>query len=83
MWAFLISRLGVSIICGLAVTAFLAWTHYEMYETGRAYERQAMLNRSVTILRERSKTDAAVSAMDDAELCRALGGRLSDGGTCE
>lgn len=44
MWAFLTSKLGVSIICGLAVTAFLGWTHYEMYETGRAYERSAMLN---------------------------------------
>lgn len=83
MWAFLTSRLGVSIICGLAVTAILGWTHYEMYETGRAYERSAMLNRSVIILRERSKTDAAVSAMDDAGLCAALGGRMSNAGSCK
>lgn len=82
MLAFLTSKLGVSIVCGLAVSAFLGWTHYEMYKTGRAYERSAMLNRSVTILRERSKTDAAVSAMDDAGLCAALGGRMSNG-SCE
>ncbi|MFD9897457.1 hypothetical protein [Mesorhizobium sp. NPDC059025] len=79
MWAFLTSKLGVSIMCGLVITAFLGWTHYEMYETGRRYERQAMLNRSVIILRERSKTDAAVSAMDDAGLCSALGGVFTDG----
>jgi len=82
MLAFFTSKLGVSIVCGLAVTAFLGWTHYEMYETGRRYERSAMLNRSVIILRERSKTDAAVSAMDDAALCSALGGRMSNG-SCE
>ncbi len=79
MWPFLASKLGVSVMCGLAITAFLGWTHYEMYETGRRYERTAMLNRSVIILRERSKTDAGVSAMDDAELCRALGGVMSNG----
>jgi len=83
MFAFLTSKIGVSVICGLAITAFLGWTHYEMYETGRRYERTAMLNRSVIILRERSKTDAAVSAMDDAGLCAALGGRMSDSGACE
>ncbi|WP_186307005.1 hypothetical protein [Mesorhizobium amorphae] len=83
MWAFLTSKLGVYVVCGAAITAFLSWTHYEMYETGRRYERSAMLNRSVIILRERIKTDAAVSAMDDAGLCAALGGGMSDAGVCE
>ncbi len=79
MWAFLTSKLGVYAVCTVAIAAFLGWTHYEMYETGRRYERTAMLNRSVIILRERSKTDAAVSAMDDAGLCAALGGVFTDG----
>lgn len=83
MLAFLNSKIGVYAICGLIGAAFIGWTYHEVYQSGRAYERSAMLNRSVIILRERSKTDAAVSAMDDAELCRALGGSMSDGGTCE
>lgn len=83
MLAFLNSKTGVYAICGLVGAAFIGWTYYEVYQSGRAYERSAMLNRSVIILRERSKTDAAVSAMDDAALCAALGGRMSDAGSCE
>lgn len=79
MLAFLNSKIGVYAICGLLGAAFVGWTYHEVYQAGRAYERSAMLNRSVIILRERSKTDAAVSAMDDAGLCTALGGVFTDG----
>ncbi|MCG7508860.1 hypothetical protein [Mesorhizobium retamae] len=80
--SFLNSKIGVYAICSLIGAAFIGWVFHEVYEAGRAYERTAMLNRSVIILRERSKTDATVSAMDDAALCAALGGRMSDG-SCE
>lgn len=83
MLAFLNSKIGVYAVCGLIGAAFIGWTYHEVYQAGRADERSAMLNRSVIILRERSKTDAAVSAMDDAGLCAALGGRMSDAGSCE
>lgn len=41
---------------------------------GRQIERQASLQRSMDTIRERNKTNAEINALDDAGLCRALGG---------
>lgn len=64
MWSFLTSKIGVYAICIVVGLIFIGWTHYEMDQSSRAYECQAMLNRSVIILREKKQTDAAVSAID-------------------
>jgi hypothetical protein len=77
--------LGATLRIGaaLAVLAGLAWSHVEAYRMGVAAERSAALQRSVDLLRERNATDDQVRNMDDAALCAALGGRVSDNGTCE
>lgn len=74
MWAFLTSKLGVYAMCGLAITAFLGWTHYEMYETGRAYERQAVFAAAIKAHKDRANENAAVEALDPVRLCVELGG---------
>ncbi|WP_309084144.1 hypothetical protein [Chelativorans sp.] len=67
----------------LAVLAGLAWSHTAAYRAGANDERRAALERSVDLLRERNSTDETIRNLDDAALCRALGGRMSDDGTCE
>lgn len=70
---------------GAALGASLAWmpAFYLGKHEGRQAERQATLTRSVEVLRERNATDDQIRNMDDAGLCRALGGRVSDDGACE
>lgn len=67
----------------VAVLVGLAWSHTAVYRAGVQSERRAALERSVDLLRERNATDETVRDMDDAGLCRALGGRVSDDGACE
>lgn len=83
MIAFLLSRQGALLAGVVALTGLLTFTHLEAYRAGAASERQAILNRSVEVLRERNATDDQIRNMDDAGLCRALGGRVSDAGACE
>ena len=82
MIAILASPLG-RVLGALAVAASLmglSWFHG--YQRGAASERQAILTRSVEVLRERNATDEKVRDMDDAGLCAALGGVFEDG-SCE
>lgn len=83
MIAFLLSRQGALLAGVVALTGLLTFTHLEAYHAGAASERQAILTRSVEVLRERNATDDQIRNMDDAGLCRALGGRVSDAGACE
>lgn len=82
MLAFLFSKTGLTVAAVVAVIAILAISHWRAYEAGAAAERARMLARSVEILRERNVTDDQVRNMDSAALCRALGGRLQDDGSC-
>lgn len=66
----------------VATVALLTFTHVKAYQAGAASERSATLSRSVEVLRERNATDDQIRNMDDAGLCRALGGRVSDDGAC-
>jgi len=77
--------LGTWIRIGLAVAliAALAWSHTAAYRAGVNSERRAALERSIDLLRERNATDETIRNMDDVALCAALGGRMSDAGTCE
>ncbi len=75
MISFLLSPLG-RVLGALAVAFMLlsiAWIHG--YQRGAAAERQAILTRSVEVLRERNRVDEQARNMDSPELCRALGGK--------
>jgi hypothetical protein len=76
-------RLGASLAGVVAVLGLLTFSHVKAYQAGAASERQAVLTRSVEVLRERNATDDQIRNMDDAGLCRALGGRVSDDGSCQ
>ncbi|MFC5385210.1 hypothetical protein ACFPLB_04420 [Aquamicrobium segne] len=72
--SFLLSPLG-RVLGSIAVALMLlglAWVHG--YRAGAASERTAVLSRSIDVLRERNKVDDQIKGMDDARLCRALGG---------
>lgn len=73
----------IRIAAVFAMIAGLAWSHTAAYRAGVNSERRAALERSVDLLRERNATDETIRNMDDADLCRALGGRVSDDGTCQ
>lgn len=66
----------------VAVLSLLTFSHRFAYHAGRQVEREALLSRSVEILRERNSVDDEVRNMDDAALCVALGGVLADS-TCQ
>ncbi len=79
MFGLLLSPLG-RVLGALAIAASLmglSWLHG--YQRGAAVERQAVLTRSLEVLRERTATDEKVRDMDDAGLCAALGGVFEDG----
>ncbi|TDR34653.1 hypothetical protein [Aquamicrobium defluvii] len=75
MIAILASPIG-RVLGALAVAASLmglSWLHG--HQRGAASERQAILTRSVEVLRERNRVDEQARNMDSPELCRALGGK--------
>ncbi|MFC6487380.1 hypothetical protein [Nitratireductor sp. GCM10026969] len=72
-------RIGIA----AALIGALVWSHRTAYHAGINSERRAALERSIDLLRERNATDETIRNMDDAALCRALGGRVSDDDTCE
>lgn len=82
MMALLFSRVGFIFMGLVAGIGLLTGAVLYGVSIGRQQEREAMLERSVDILRERAKTDEEVRSLDDAGLCRALGGRVLDDGSC-
>lgn len=64
-WAIAGAGLGVALFTGAMVYA---------YQRGAESERLDAMRRSVEILRERSKNDAAIRNMSDRDLCIELGG---------
>lgn len=50
---------------------------------GRALERSAALERSMEAIKERSETNAEIDSLDDAALCRELGGEWVQPDTCQ
>lgn len=82
MIAFLLSPLGKAAGALLLGAALVAGVYAYAYQRGAASERAAILERSVELLRERNETDDQISRMDDADLCRSLGGMPVDG-RCE
>lgn len=82
MISFLFSRTGAAVVGIVVALGLLTFSHRFAYQAGRQVEREAMLARSIEILRERNATDEEVKGMDDAALCGALGGVFADG-TCQ
>lgn len=84
MFAFLTSRLGAAVAAFGALAVALTVSHVYAYRAGATSEREAVLARSIEVLRERNRTDDEISRMDDGSLCRALGGRwMPDARSCE
>lgn len=67
-------RLWVTVGAVVAVLSLLTFSHVKAYQAGAAAERLTTLNRSVEVLRERNATDDQIRNLDDAGLCRELGG---------
>ncbi|MFK3965659.1 hypothetical protein ACI2KT_18845 [Ensifer adhaerens] len=55
------------------------WLLPRAKEEGRAEERAAARTRSMEIIKERSRTNAEVEALDDRGLCLELGGVFENG----
>lgn len=81
--SFALSPLGKLLMAGLAGATLLTGVYAYAHKAGRVAERQAILERSVDLLRKRNRTDDQIHRMDDAGLCAALGGRVSDDGRCQ
>lgn len=75
---FLTSRAGAAMVAIIAAMLLLTFSHRFAYQSGRQVEREALLTRSVEILRERNRVDEQVKDMDAAALCAALGGVFAD-----
>ncbi|SFJ65871.1 hypothetical protein [Aerobium aerolatum] len=67
-------HLWASLAAIIAVLGLLTLSHVKAYHAGAAAERLTTLNRSVEVLRERNATDDQIRNLDDAGLCRELGG---------
>lgn len=74
MLSFLFSRTGAAMVGIVVALGLLTFSHRFAYQAGRQVEREAMLARSIEILRERNATDDEIKGMDDRQLCLALGG---------
>ncbi len=48
-------------------------------EQGRALERADTLKKAIELVQKRSRTNADVSKLDDAGICRELGGVFANG----
>ncbi len=78
-------------IFGSALVSFVAGAglfyligHWQGEDAGREAARTEALQRSMELIRERSETNEAINALDDAGLCAALDGHwLRDEQRCE
>lgn len=81
-------KIGAGAIGGFIVAAALvtliaqsSWIP-EAREEAKQQERAAALQKSMDLIQERSKTNEAISQMDDPALCASLGGMYING-TCQ
>ncbi|WP_295808865.1 hypothetical protein [uncultured Nitratireductor sp.] len=70
----LLSKLGQVLGAVALVLALVVGIYVFGHHRGAVSERQAILSRSVEVLRERNETDEEIRDMDAVALCRALGG---------
>lgn len=67
-------RIYIIIGAALAIVVALGASHRWAYQSGRTAERAAALQHSMDVIKERFNTNAEINALDDAGLCRAIGG---------
>lgn len=73
-----------ALLAGGALWGYGAWKYSAGYDAGRAQERAAALGHAMDLIKERSQTNEEIGRMDDAELCRELGGQwVPDTASCE
>ncbi len=80
--SFLLSPLGRVLLGLVFVAGLLAAAWFDGYTSGLKAERQAILTRSIDVLRERTKVDDQIRDMDSAGLCAVLGGSILPDGSC-
>lgn len=68
----------IAVAAGLALASALG-IYWLGHSNGVQKGREAALERSVDILRQRGQTDEQVRSLDDASLCAAIGGVYADG----
>lgn len=83
MISLLFSRVGLIFMGLVAGSAVIIGAYALGHSSGVQKGREAALERSVDILRQRNQTDEEIGRMDERELCHSLGGYwLSDTNTC-
>ena len=82
MMALLFSRVGFIFMGLVAGIAVIIGAYAFGHSSGIQQGREAALERSVDILRERAKTDDEINDMDARSLCIALGGEWLPDGSC-
>lgn len=70
-------QLAIGAAVGAALAGIVAFAagYAEGKADGRKLERADAMARSIELLKERGETNAEIGAMDDAALCRELGGQ--------
>lgn len=74
---------------GAVVGAFLSWAvtfpiaYHRGKSEGYAYAQHENLQADFEQAKERKDNDAKVDGMSDADLCRLLGGKLLNDGSCQ
>ena len=77
-------RLCVAVAASAIVAGILSATYAIGYQRAISQERSAILTKSVDVLRDRVKVNEKTKSLDDAALCRALGGEwMQDSRTCQ
>lgn len=79
-----VSAIAGAVFGGLAVFLVMqainaVWVVPAAKDAGREIERAAILKQAMENIEERSKTNAEIRNLDDAGLCRELGGLFEDG----
>ena len=77
LFAYLLRNWQAVAIVAVCLAVFTAWQidRHAQFAAGREAERAAALQKSMELIRERSETNDQINRMDDAALCRELGGR--------
>lgn len=69
-------KLGIGAIAGAGLAVLFCYLVIvpSAKDDARQEERAAQLQRSMDLIEKRSETNAEIRNLDDAELCRAIGG---------
>ena len=69
-------------VLGLSLTLF-GGAYFSGYRASTENAKAQARKELIAQLQERNETDVAIAEMDDADLCKLLGGSMRDTGECE